>query len=48
MKNIFKFTAIALIALTLTNCKKDKDKDYQVNREYDPNSEKKPVHHKNI
>ncbi|MBK6984369.1 MAG: hypothetical protein IPH32_06260 [Bacteroidetes bacterium] len=27
MKNIFKFTAIALIALTLTNCKKDKDKD---------------------
>jgi|JI7StandDraft_1071085.scaffolds.fasta_scaffold115430_3 hypothetical protein len=27
MKNIFKFTAIALIALTLTNCKKDKEKD---------------------
>lgn len=27
MKNIFKITTIALIALTLTNCKKDKDKE---------------------
>lgn len=27
MKNLFKITAIALIAITLTNCKKDKDKE---------------------